>query len=153
MLTNENYFERHSVKKLCALHESLVPDMGAVQTIEGEIVRAISRIGYRYFNDGDRIALNYGIETCDPAARYLCHICGGKIKDTIVSMASMADTYWDTTVYESYLIALTDEVMRFLEENPELVKQENVHDCFNYDEDCNNLWECIDENDDDEWGW
>lgn len=35
------------------LHDKLVPGMGKADTIEGEVLRAASKIYYRHFNDGD----------------------------------------------------------------------------------------------------
>ena len=35
------------------LYDKLVPDMGAADTIEGEVLRAASKIVYRHYNDGD----------------------------------------------------------------------------------------------------
>ena len=55
----ENAFEGH------------VPVSGKADTLYGEIIRAINRIGYRYNNDGDHIGVGYGKETCNAAARFL----------------------------------------------------------------------------------
>ena len=63
-------------KRLNQLFDELVPARGAAKTVAGEIVRAISRIGYRNYNDGDHIGVGYGNETCNPAARYLSAKCG-----------------------------------------------------------------------------
>lgn len=54
-----------------ALFEKLVPSEGPASTVEGEMIRAISRIGYRYFNDGDYFYQGYGCETAGPAHAYL----------------------------------------------------------------------------------
>jgi hypothetical protein len=54
-----------------ALFEKLVPDEGPSDTVEGEMIRAISRIGYRYFNDGDYFYRGYGCETAGPSHAYL----------------------------------------------------------------------------------
>lgn len=45
-----------------------VPDSGPAETVGGEIVRAVNKIVYRYYNDGDFIDVDYGKETCNPAA-------------------------------------------------------------------------------------
>jgi hypothetical protein len=54
-----------------ALFKKLVPVEGASPTVEGEMVRAISRIGYRYSNDGDYFYTGYGCETAGSAHAYL----------------------------------------------------------------------------------
>lgn len=72
--------ERKSVKEEEAIptqksleewYEELVPGQGAADTVEGEIIRAIAKINYRYLNDGDYYNEGYGIETAGPAHSYL----------------------------------------------------------------------------------
>lgn len=58
-------------KRMNALFEELVPDYGKADNEAGEIIRAVARINYRWYNDGDQIGIGYGKETCNPAARYL----------------------------------------------------------------------------------
>lgn len=58
-------------KRCDALFEKLVPSEGTASTVEGEMIRAISRIGYRYSNDGDYFYEGYGCETAGPAHAYL----------------------------------------------------------------------------------
>jgi len=53
------------------LFEALVPDEGKAATIEGEHLRAINRIIYRWYNDGDYFYKGYGCETAGPAHAYL----------------------------------------------------------------------------------
>lgn len=53
------------------LFKKLVPSSGEADTIEGELVRAIMRIWYRYFNDGDYFFRGYGKETAGSSASYL----------------------------------------------------------------------------------
>jgi len=55
------------------LFSKLVPSMGNSKTIEGEILRAINKVSYRYFNDGDVYMYGYGAETCGSAATFLLH--------------------------------------------------------------------------------
>lgn len=47
-------------QKINALFAELVPASGKADTVAGEIVRAVSRIGYRNYNDGDHIGVGYG---------------------------------------------------------------------------------------------
>ena len=58
-------------EKLDAYFDELVPSNGKAKTVEGEMVRAISRIIYRYYNDGDYFFRGYGKETAGPSASYL----------------------------------------------------------------------------------
>jgi hypothetical protein len=58
-------------KELDKLFNELVPGSGVADTVEGEMVRAIMRIMYRYYNDGDYYFRGYGKETCAPSVDYL----------------------------------------------------------------------------------
>lgn len=51
--------------RINALFEELVPSSGKADTVAGEIVRAVSRIGFRSSNDGDHIGVGYGEDMFD----------------------------------------------------------------------------------------
>lgn len=53
------------------IFDKLVPASGKCDTLGGEIMRAVMRIAYRYYNDGDVAGECYGRETVNPAVRYL----------------------------------------------------------------------------------
>ena len=55
---NEKYFD-------------LVPGQGKADTVEGEMLRAINKIVYRWGNDGDEYMRGYGTETAGPAHSFL----------------------------------------------------------------------------------
>ena len=58
-------------KRNDALFNKLVPGSGDSETVEGEMIRAINRIIYRFFNDGDYFYRGYGAETAGPAHSFL----------------------------------------------------------------------------------
>lgn len=114
--------------KINELFKELVPCRGKADTVAGEIVRAISRIGYRNYNDGDHIGVGYGRETCNPAARYLMKFGDNKINDAI-------DAIWGVecdATYDAGLAELEAAVLNYLEENPELKTTENNEDMWDY---------------------
>jgi hypothetical protein len=53
------------------LYAKLVPDYGPADTLEGETLRAINQIIYRFYNDGDLWFDGYGCETAGPAVTFL----------------------------------------------------------------------------------
>lgn len=115
-------------KKLGELFEELVPASGKAPTVAGEIVRAINRISYRNWNDGDHIGVGYGRETCNPAARYLGAKCGEEV-------ASLISAIWgieNDKAYDLILGQLEAEVVKYLERNLELKAAENREDMFDY---------------------
>ena len=56
--------------KMRAYCELLVPTSGPAGTEEGEMLRAIGKMIYRFCNDGDKL-FGYGAETVGPAASFL----------------------------------------------------------------------------------
>jgi hypothetical protein len=58
-------------KQLGVLFNALVPSSGKSNTVAGELVRAIMRIMYRDYNDGDVFYEGYGLETCSGSVAYL----------------------------------------------------------------------------------
>lgn len=53
------------------LFSKLVPEQGPAPTVEGELLRAMNRLVYRYFNDGDYFYKGYGRETAGKPYSYL----------------------------------------------------------------------------------
>ena len=133
-------------KKLGELFEELVPASGKAPTVAGEIVRAINRISYRNWNDGDHIGVGYGRETCNPAARYLGAKCGEEV-------ASLISAIWgieNDKAYDLILGQLEAEVIKYLERNPELKAAENREDMFNYRDAAEDV-DTYDEDEDEEY--
>lgn len=51
--------------------DDIIPPQGAADSVAGELLRAIYRIRYRDYNDGDKFFTGYGLETCGSSASYL----------------------------------------------------------------------------------
>ena len=58
-------------ERISDLFDKLVPGSGNADTVEGEIIRALNRIIYRWGNDGDLFWSGYGAETAGPAMEFL----------------------------------------------------------------------------------
>ena len=120
-----------SEKRLDELFYELVPTIGKADSLAGELVRAICRIGYRYFNDGDHIGVGYGKETCNPSARFLrkhASILG----DT--GITSDIDALWgarDEAFYQNKLSQLEEKVVSLIDTHPELreLETEDMFSC------------------------
>lgn len=61
----------HDRTEYQTLFDKLVPYHGPANTVEGELIRAISKIAYRWYNDGDYFFMGYGAEIAGAAASYL----------------------------------------------------------------------------------
>lgn len=70
-----------------ALFSKLVPAKGKCETFEGELLRAVSRIRYRAYNDGDFFYSGYGVETAGSSALYLMQHS--------VLMPGMIEMFWE----------------------------------------------------------
>ena len=114
--------------RLTELFEELVPVSGKADTVAGEIVRAINRIGYRNYNDGDHIGVGYGKETCNAAARFLMDNCDDTVK-------TLVQEIWgeeQDVQYDAGLATLEKAVLTYLEQHPELKQAENTEDMYDY---------------------
>ena len=112
--------------ELNKLFKELVPSNGHADTFEGELVRAIMRIWYRYFNDGDYYFRGYGIETCGSSAAFLknAHIRHPEIpKGLSVSLVAAQreagkpdndDEYTDKDDYLNNLKGAAAEVIKYV---------------------------------------
>ena len=118
--------------KINALFEEFVPASGKADTVAGEIIRAIARIGYRNYNDGDHLGVGYGRETCNPAGRYIAAKCSPEI----ARLVSDAWGIYDDDTYDVALGKLEEAVVKYIEEHPELKAAPNTEDMWDYrDED------------------
>ncbi len=115
------------IETLNKMFEEMVPGVGKADTVAGEIVRATTRIGYRFINDGDMIGVGYGNVTCNAAARYLIE----KVPDTVEIIEGM----WgerNEDMYEGELGDLIDTVVYYIDFHPELKSMPNKEDMFDY---------------------
>lgn len=128
--------------KINALFEELVPDSGKADTVAGEIIRAISRIGYRNYNDGDHLGIGYGRETCNPAGRFIAAKCSPEV----ARLVSDAWGIYDDDIYNAALAKLEEAVLNFVEEHPELKTTPNTEDMW----DSRDKYEDVDRDDEDE---
>ena len=99
-----------------SLFEELVPTSGKADSLAGEIARAVGRIGYRFYNDGDQIGIGYGKETCNPAARFLLRKLPMDIGDLVAALWGMESE----DAYEAVLDILAGKVVDYIEGHPEL---------------------------------
>lgn len=128
------------------LFKELVPDTGKADSLAGELVRAMSRIGYRFYNDGDQLGIGYGKETCNPAGRFL----GAKGNDKIAKLTADAWAVYSEEAYEKVLDILCGAVADYVEQNPDLRNQptEDMWDFKDEEEDQDDSWD----EEEDDWG-
>lgn len=115
-----------------AFFEVLVPSSGKADTVAGEIARAINRLGYRWYNDGDIFCLGYGLETTASSAGYLAEVVEDKsVGDLIENEVTALGDYYPTDEdiidkhYESFMNTLVKKVGDYLLNNLDLIAEEN----------------------------
>jgi hypothetical protein len=119
--------------RINALFKELVPASGPAETVAGEIIRAICRIGFRWVNDGDQLGIGYGKETCNPAGRYLAKKCNERIAKLVLDL--MYDPIYDDSydgAYDKAVERLEAEILYFLKKHPELKTTKNEEDLWDY---------------------
>lgn len=121
------------------LFDLYVPNMGAANTIGGECVRALNRVVYRYYNDGDITGHGYGVETVSNQLGYLV-----KLISDVSDIAADLISYTDCC--PGYVNALDDLIYKTLSclfNNSDLFDIANTEDS---NED--GYWEFIFDNED-----
>lgn len=103
----------------------LVPSKGPADSKAGELVRAMMRLLYRDYNDGDVFYEGYGIETCANAAEYLCIEIGDPIIDIVETTANKQAT---DSEYTRALEEMSSIVINTLIDNPQLFDTPNDGD-------------------------
>ena len=120
-------------ERINQLFEELVPASGKAESLAGELVRAMARIGYRWYNDGDQVGIGYGRETCNPAARFLIHKGNKEVSDLAASIWGIHSE----EVYEKRIDLLVGAVADYVESHPELrtLPTTDMWDLYDPDED------------------
>lgn len=104
------------------LAKKLVPANGKCATREGELLRALLKLRYRWYNDGDVFFVGYGCQTCGPAATYLRQSLP-TIARPLLDRATTIKGFNDRlrgrgeksdAAYEAFLDALTEKVVTFV---------------------------------------
>ena len=100
-------------ERINKLFKELVPETGKADSLAGELVRAMSRIGYRFYNDGDQLGIGYG------------------------------KAVYSEEAYEKVLDILCGAVADYVEQNPDLRNQptEDMWDFKDEEEDQDDSWD------------
>lgn len=103
------------------LWNEYVPMSGTAETVGGEILRAMSRIIYRFYNDGDMVGVGYGNETCNSSDRYLTNVVPEYV--TLDQFYECQEKEYENQMLKDHRI-----VFAYLRENPQLFEQQNTID-------------------------
>ena len=114
------------------LYDKLVKGQGKSDTVEGEILRAVNRIVYRWGNDGDYFWKGYGTETVGPAISYLVN------SSMIPQVVQSKFNAWESNNEgENYGIKELEDLLaialEYIESKDESEYSKNTEDMFNYE--------------------
>lgn len=122
---------RHSTLDILeVLFDQLVPAQGPADTVAGEHVRAIMRLLYRDYNDGDKFFEGYGLETCASSAEYLFDNSFAEQITNILERAYQLSS--DDAAYTSALVNLASAVIEKIQNNIDLMYAPNDVDSRDY---------------------
>ena len=108
-------------KKFNELFDKYVPACGKADTIGGEILRAIARIVYRYYNDGDTVLRYYG-------GTYNYLLTANDYLITNVKDYINLRYYTDDLNYEMGLCKNLKTCLDYVVNNPQVFEEENTSD-------------------------
>jgi hypothetical protein len=138
-------------KELDKYFDKLVPSQGKSGTLNGEIVRAVNRIGYRWYNDGDKFYEGYGTETAGPSMAFLTKHTeiDPQIRDAFIKLERAVTGTSTDKQYEKFLEGLFKYAVRHVEMIPTTKSAVDMYDYdSDYEEEEENEWD-----DDEEDGW
>ena len=115
---------------LDVIFDDVVPSSGMADTVAGEIVRAMMRVIYRSYNDGDVYYDGYGLETAAPSMAYITSFDIPGVNDLVTSIAHER---LEDDEYNDKLEQITDLVNKYLLNNVELFITKNTTDSRDYD--------------------
>ena len=135
------------VKRNEPLYDKLVKGSGKSDTVEGEILRAVNRIIYRWGNDGDYFWKGYGAETAGPAVSYLVN--SSMIPQIIQSKFKAWVSNNDGEDYDiKELEDLLAIALEYIESKDESEYSKNTEDMFDYESEYEDEEEDYDDYDD-----
>jgi hypothetical protein len=122
-------YNTENSNKLTALFEKLVPPSDTCKTYEGELVRAASRIIYRFLNDGDNPCEGYGVETSGPALIFLIN----EGPDEVKSAANDCVELYSESTLANRLDKLSGAIVSYIDAQENLTENEMINGKPEYD--------------------
>ena len=111
------------------LYDALVPGQGKADTIQDETLRAINRIVYRYYNDGDKYFEGYGTETAGPAHSFLIN-ANHPLRSAMVKIFNEPS---NDSSYERMLADALDMILDHIESRQGKYTPNTAGDIYDYE--------------------
>lgn len=104
------------------VYQRYVPFSGKAETLGGEIIRAINRISYKYYNDGDTVARYYSSD------HNYSWACDHFLEQYVVGYKSMKDV--PECQFEDALCENFNHIAKWLKENEQLFETNVEEECL-----------------------
>lgn len=121
-MSNWGHLSETDNAKFDELCDKYLPAWGKANTLGGEILRAINRIVYRYYNDGDTVDRYCGNEY------NLLRACDTFLKTYCPAYHSLSNI--NELEYEKHLCDRLKKVLDYLIANPNVFEIANSTDCI-----------------------
>ena len=105
----------------------IVPGSGKADTKAGEIIRAMMRVIYRYYNDGDKFFEGYGLETAAPSIAYLIDTID-EVATYVGNMVERLYDYDSDAKYNDAIETLADICLHHIQAHFEELMDPNEED-------------------------
>lgn len=114
-----------SEDQLETVFDAIVPRSGKCDNIGGELARAMMKILYRDYNDGDVFYDGYGIQTCLSPVAFILDNVDGDLGDEIWELfTDIASSTLTGTEYTNQLHIIADKLLDYLKNTPEIFGKE-----------------------------
>lgn len=141
-----SYTEDEEALRDCieALFDEFVPAQGQCENLGAEIIRAMNRVGYRNYNDGDYFFTGYGLETCGSDMAFIYDNCDEDVQRAIDHVEELnqmmlgenrMSSEYDKRLFEAFV-----EIISYLESNPKVFGMP-TEDSRSYESDILDKWE------------
>lgn len=129
--------------------DELVPQSGACESIGGELLRAVNKMEYRWYNDGDKFYEGYGLETCGSCAAYVVDIVERYMEEDDTNgysaipddIRNCAEGNYSDDEYSDFIDALKEHIVGFVfKAHPETLGTPVEEDCIHWT-DPSEYWE------------
>lgn len=140
------------------LFHQLVPMSGQCETLEGEMLRAINRIVYRCYNDGDKFYSGYGVETAGSSTLFLMEMFSNiedlKPAAAILDMLDISQPH-DDDAYETEICKIYELIVLYIESRNGEYRPNTIDSTSDYYNVAMRTWDSNDgyEDEDDYWNY
>ena len=120
------------------LFDALVPDTGVANTIAGELVRALNRVDFRDFNDGEIFYEGDGLDSAGSSMAFVADFFSDRFNDSedtdtaaediYNEIINMAEDKLTDSAYRTQLYDLEKQVVNWIKNHEELLVEPNTED-------------------------